>query len=668
MTHRRTIALLIGLYLLVKIVTQVFGDPFGYRGDYYALYPGMIANEIIEYGARDPVYLNRGVPLYAAPIVAGYITVPFFLVLGKSLLTMRLVSLLISTTGFVLTLVFLGRYFRARVGVITALLWIFPPIFFFTYDTLAFEVHEVLVVINALLLLIFYRIIFDRRREWYLFALAGFIGGFGTYYLVNAAFIIPVLLVLLYAVDKRAVLSWNAVILVAAFVIGLIPWVVICQVEFAHRHGAPFHLALGHQIGENLRQLLVRFPRSFFFLERSLYTSEPSDKLDMSRLYPWLSPTLYRGYFSIFMVSFLAMLWRLRRQFARTASSLFSLRREILPDEGLRAIPLLVMPVFFPLLYSFTTGTGSSPIASRYLLPVHPFMFMIMALFLDRLWLARVGSRRLAPLAVAVVAYLTGVFVVSMAPAMDLRNASQLLTTRGYGYHLFYKLSQIKYEPENLDQFLATVKGRRALYKPEMYFGLGYFSTKKAVLSRSLLEEAYVPFYYMSLGRHTRGSKLPILGRPRNEVGDALYGKDSIFYYQGLGTVMDVGQALAASNRDYSEELQRGIHRAAGFRLALDGQWARHLGVSDEALRGEVYRGMGWYYGALLEIPEDSRYTSDLKLSVEWLETAYRTRHSAEWETVRGKARELRSRARQEFQRGVAEGRAAMSQLLAVCE
>ena len=101
---------LILLFLTVKFAMLIFSDFLRYHGDYYELYSGMIANTILENKIYNPAYFTKLPESYGGRIVTGFMTVPFFIIFGKTLFTLRMVTLLFSLSGFALTYSFLKSF------------------------------------------------------------------------------------------------------------------------------------------------------------------------------------------------------------------------------------------------------------------------------------------------------------------------------------------------------------------------------------------------------------------------------------------------------------------------------------------------------------------------------------------------------------------------------
>ena len=654
---------LILLFLSVKFVMLLFGDFFGYQGMYYELYPGMIANGIIENRIFNLAYWNRGASFYGGPIITGLVTVPFFILFGRTLFSLRMTTLIFSLSGFVMTYTLLKSFFNKRTAVIAGILYIFSPILFFMFSSMNYGHHADIIIFNMTVLYLFYKIFFGNKKDKYLFILFGLVSGFGTYFLMSHFIVVLGLLFFWYSFDKGMLFRENFYLFLLFFMIGFSPWIVICHFESILRFGKPLEFVWISQIKHNLPNLLERFSYSFFSLYRSLFSSDVSDKIDMVKLFSWLTPYLYSIYFSIFLISYSLCFWIERHSFAKLFSSVFSFKHCLKPKEISTSLPILIFPIYFMLIYALTTGKGTNEIASRYLMPLYPFIFMIIAIFLDFLW-----QKRLAVISICSIAFLAGIFLFSTIPGLQYRNIFQSFKVRGYGHQLYYKISRLEYKPENMEKFLNEIKGINKSYKPDIYFGLGYYSRKKNKIPITKLEKDYLPFFYISLGYHDKCELTFLKKLKKEELKEILNGRYSIFYFEGVGANVGLNEFDDYIKKAYSQELLYKIHQAAGFSLCLKGRLSSDVKMFDERYMNDVYKGIGWCYGAMKSIPPDYRYVQYLMPTIEWIDRIYQMRYSQEWEYMKVFVERLSEPARKYFYYGVEEGELAMAKLLKVCE
>ena len=663
---------LISLFLTVKLTMLLFGGFFHYKGMYYELLSGMIANGMIENRIFSPVYWSNS--FYGGPVIAGFMAVPFFILFGKTLFSLRMVSLIFSLSGFVMTYAILKNFFNKNTAVIAGILYTFPPILFFALSSMNYGQHADVIIFNMTVLYLFYKIFFKNKKDKHFFILFGLVSGFGTYFLISHFIVVLCLLFFWYAFDKRMFFRGNFYLFLLFFIVGFSPWIIICHFESILRFGKPLEFAWISQVKQNLPSFFERFLDSSIFFYKSLFSSDVSDKIDMVKLFPWLSPQLYRIYFLIFLISYSFCLWIERHSFAKLFFSVFSFKRNAKLEEISPSLPVLIFPISFLLIYALTTGQGTNEAASRYFMPLYPFVFMIIAIFLDFLW-----KKRLSIISICSIIFLTAIFFFSTIPGLQYRNIFQLLKIRGYGYHLYHTLSRLRYKPENTEKFLNGIKDKDRSCKPDIYFGLGYYYSKKHRMPIVELEKDYLPFFYISLGYHNR-YKFSFFEKLKKEDSEEIInGEYNIFYFEGIGASADPNKFADCiknhykfadcTKSHYSQELLCKIHQAAGFSLCLRRMLSSSdIKMFDERYANDVYKGAGWCYGAMNSMPPDYRYVQYLMPAVEWIDNIYQARYSQGWEYMKAFVEKLPESARKYFYDGAEEGEMAMAKLLKVCE
>lgn len=653
---------LILLFLTVKLTMLLFGGFFRYKGMYYELLSGMIANGIIENRIFSPVYWSNS--FYGGPIIAGFMAVPFFILFGKTLFSLRMASLIFSLSGFVMTYAILKEFFNKNTAVITGILYTFPPILFFAISSMNYGQHADVIIFNMTVLYLFYKIFFKNKKGKHLFILLGLVSGFGTYFLISHFIVVLCLLFFWYAFDKRIFFRGNFYLFLLFFIVGFSPWIIICHFESILRFGKPLEFVWISQVKQNLPSFFERFLDNAIFFYKSLFSSDVSDKIDMVKLFPRLNPQLYRIYFSIFLISYSLCLWIERHSFAKLFSSVFSFKRNAKLEEISPSLPVLIFPISFLLIYALTTGQGTNEAASRYFMPLYPFIFMIIAIFLDFLW-----KRRLSIISICFIALLTAIFLFSTIPGLQYRDIFQLLKTRGYGYHLYHTLSRLRYKPENTEKFLNEIESKNRFCKPDIYFGLGYYYSKKHRMPIMELEKDYLPFFYISLGYHKRCEFSFLEKLKREDLKEILTGEYNIFYFEGIGASADPDEFADCAKNHYPQELLCKIHQAAGFSLCLRGMLSSSdINMFDERYANDIYKGIGWCYGAMNSMPPDYRYVQYLMPTIEWMDSIYRMRYSQGWEYMKAFIERLPESAKKYFYDGTEEGWVAMAKLLKVCE
>ncbi len=183
---------------------------------------GLMARHILQGDLPVFFYGQR----YMGAIDA-YLTVPFFLALGPTVLAMRLLQVTLYLGVLVTTYAAALRLSRSRFGAAAAALQIaVPSVLFSTYTTASLGSYVETLLLNNLLLLVGWGILSGERDtpgRWLLAGLLAGIGWWGMALIVVVA--APLALLGLWHFHRR--MPWRRVgLLLAGFVVGALPWII----------------------------------------------------------------------------------------------------------------------------------------------------------------------------------------------------------------------------------------------------------------------------------------------------------------------------------------------------------------------------------------------------------------------------------------------------------
>lgn len=176
-----TIGILILLFLIVWIVSlfAFFYDTFEVR----ERHAGLIAESIINNKLVMPLSNYQYLAEKGDALIAGILTVPFFIIFGTSYISLKLVALFITAIIFVLWLVFVKKYFGYPSMLFFGLIFIFSPPTFTKVSLMTWGFHGQANFYIIMALLLFFHINFDKKvtsTKW-LFWILGLVCGLGLY-------------------------------------------------------------------------------------------------------------------------------------------------------------------------------------------------------------------------------------------------------------------------------------------------------------------------------------------------------------------------------------------------------------------------------------------------------------------------------------------------------
>ncbi len=405
------------------------------------LYRGNIAKELIS-GPILPLFDYQRSEYEGGSLVNGVLAVPFFLLFGETLRSLKLVGLLIGTGVFIIWYLFLDRFFNKKVAVWTSLLFILLPPWWIKFGILSCGSQEQVNLFTISAVFIFYQIFFVKSTKA-LFGLLGVICGFGLFF--HYSFLPMVLTIVLFwfIFDKKLFLKSEFLIFSVAFLAGFAPWIwynlthnfqglIVCDKPLSYwlARNNPFHFFL------RVKDFVtIDLPGAFSF-EDTILKFEPQALLGH-----WL---LARMYYFVFVFSFCALSWLNRRSLVKVVRGIIPLGAfRMLPQDISKEVFLLVFFVVFTLVFSLSGIQSnfnyyeSNVFRYRTTLPVGLFVPTLVAIFLY-------GKRiRFRPFFVpylnfCIMAFLLGLGLISNLNFISkdaLRRASLAGIYRGYSYY-----------------------------------------------------------------------------------------------------------------------------------------------------------------------------------------------------------------------------------------
>ncbi len=250
----RTLTWLAVLFVLWRFVILTFMHP-----RYYFLWPG----EELYRGLFGWLLMqNKDLPLLSllpddygsgGTLTVGFLTSLTFRLLGPTVFALKLVPFFFSFCSMTAWYLLTRKYFNPRVALYTALFQIFSPPRYIAYSLTAMGDHYETVFFMAVTLLLFFKIVIEKREKWIYPALLGLVAGYSLWFAYIFGLTLLACLIFWRMCDpgffKRRVF-WIAVL---GFFAGFSPWFIInlkSNFQGLVIYGIPFweHFSLHHLI------------------------------------------------------------------------------------------------------------------------------------------------------------------------------------------------------------------------------------------------------------------------------------------------------------------------------------------------------------------------------------------------------------------------------------
>ncbi len=378
---------------------------------------GTIARELIQ-GLKMPFFNYRADNYSGGSLVVGIITVPFFLLFGQNIISLKLTAVTFSALILIFFYLFCDKFFNRRVAVIASFLFILSPKIFTVHSLVTMGFHSESILFSLTFIFLFYQIFCAQKISYLYFFLLGLVGGFGLWFTYIFAVTLIVAILFWFNFERKFILKKEFYLFLSGFLIGFSPCL---WFNFTH-----------HFKGLEIIQQILNLKASFLG-----YKSNPTDRLaSVVRELVSKEPrvwdfTLYLNafYFLIFFISFCYLLWRDKKSIAAFFNNVLFLKkyRPLNLKQAKYSLFLIYTIIFWFIYFLVSVGPGE-----RYLIPSFPFIFLIIALFLDSIWHVKIKKVAISLILVAVLIFIG---VVNQAKLFFLHDQfGKGFDCKGYSY------------------------------------------------------------------------------------------------------------------------------------------------------------------------------------------------------------------------------------------
>ena len=582
------------------------------------LYRGTIAREIIH-GPLMPLweYLDYKVEYFpGGTLVVGFLAVPFFLLFGETYIALKLVGLLFALGTFILWYVFLERFFNRKTAVLSSLFFIFCVPFYAKTSLITWGAHPEANFFTALSIFVFYGMFSGKDSPYGLITSKpnmgsslwlGVVCGFGLWFVQTFALTFLFLLLCWYVLDRRFFLKKGFLSFLSGFLIGFSPGIYYGLFYNGSVFEVSGRMPLVNLLSCDLEAILSKLA--------SLLLCELPNSFLFPKIFGLGGAFFSYFYYAFFVISFIGFVWVNRRQFwAIWLRLIYPITLKESPTVSLSKAKegfLLMYPLLFFIAYS-VSGYSVSPapwdnpelwldyIGYRYMIPAMPFIMLILALFITRLW-------RLKWLYGILAGIVLALGIIGNAGIISAHNFGMFFQDKGYSYNIIGDKIGLRITA-GLKGYISRFEWLGKDLKTQFYEGLG------AGIAWRMRDEGIdkITGFFSS--------------EVKEEYHGCLYrGWGSLFspeYPEEFEAALTTAQGIPWEHKQYFYE---GFGRNMGFFDKPDdiSQAFNFIGRVDREYSGSCYAGLGYAIG--FELKNEPEYRGILlkRINAEYLPFVY---------------------------------------------
>lgn len=396
-----------------------------------------------------------------------YLTVPYFLLFGQTVLALRLLQMTLYAGVLVTTYVLAYRVTGSRFGATAAgLLCAIPPVLLGVYTTVTLGNYGEVLLLNNLIWLIGWDIFSgrnDRWQNWFLIGLLGGLGWWGMALVIVA--LAPLMLQGLWRFRKK--MPWKKLsVLIAGFLIGALPWIIGIV---TNAQGV-----IGDLFGERYGAVEASIDSTSTILDRLLSLTVFNLPALFGLRQPWSAEFIALPLGVITTAIYIMALWR-------------GVGRK--KGQTYRQIALVsLISAWGVLLVAFLLTPFGVDLTGRYLLPLYPPLAIIVADWLVTLHREQEQARTWIP---------AGILILVLG--YNLYGNVQVLLHNPPGYTTQFDLiSHIPHDhDEELVAFLAEIDVERGYSNYWITFRFAFLTGEQVLFSPRLPYKSDMSFTYL---------------------------------------------------------------------------------------------------------------------------------------------------------------------------
>ena len=486
---------------------------------------GVAAKEAVK-GASLPLFEYQYLNYSGGTLAVGLMAAPFFLLFGPNYLALKLVPLLFSAAALAVFFLLAYEFFSRRTAIIAGLLYIFSSLSWCGYNFyLGFHGESLFFVFLAVYL--FYKIIFQNKSGAGYYLFFGLTCGFGLYFSYTFLIALAAIGIIWLIQRPRLFLERGFYVCLAAFLLGFSPWF-FYNAAFGFK-GLTDVLPQFSE-GKNYSAPVTWIKLSWYFL-RSLWFNQIF----------WVS-LLDNLFFKFLNAGYTLFYWFCLVYLARTKGG------RLRDFWRCRELILFLFPFILFASCRFY-GEGSEKtwlIEERYLISLFPFIFLTLALALDKLF-SRYRLLRLW----TIRGFAAFVILGAAVYARKIKPGDFAKGLKMPGYSYFYLAETFNYQHPG--DFYRILENISRLSAPEKYETLTLrlvFDLEEPIRPVAIeeylklagcFEERYRPYFYrLLINGLYYNSRLDAreMVQEVEKIAGKVEPRYRPYFYEGMGAVM----------------------------------------------------------------------------------------------------------------------------------
>ncbi len=459
------LAICVLILLGVKLTVLFFPSEMIF-GESAELFRGVLAKQIVSNNRVESFFDYLYNPYAGGSLVISILTVPFFLIFGQTVFSLKLVEVLFSILSLSLIYVILYKNFGKKTALIAAFMFILPCQYFAQRSIMAIGDYCESVFFSFLVIYLFITIITDGRegkhnKIWHPF-LFGLIAGLGIWFHYVVGIALATCLIIWILVERRLFIRKNFLGFLAGFIFGFSPWILFnlnrhfegCIAGRGYIWSHFFRGGILHSISRLFQTFVSTAPNLLMFKNNFLNG--------------FLILFYSRVYYFIFIFAFIGLLFRYRDKIK------LLLARQ-LPDTGaIFVISALLYSVLFMIIYGLyaipTTITGIGFHDYRRFMPMFPFMIIVISVFFAPYLSVKKSKYPVLLFSLPFLAFSYG--ILNSAALFSFGNFGKAFSMPGYSYRLL-GINIADSSLRDIARWVKVIRTESYTYKDQVCYGIG---------------------------------------------------------------------------------------------------------------------------------------------------------------------------------------------------
>ena len=451
-----TLTFLIFAFLVIRITFLLLS--FYFINNHEELYNGTFAHDFINnpklffnYPALPLSY--QYMPFAGGTLVVSLLATPFFFIFGSSIFSLKLLSLFISIITFIIFFLLLEKFFSLKAALIFGILSAISPPYPVIMSLILWGNHYESILLSALLIFLMFHYWTRNKKENYRYLIfSGLVAGFGIYF-DYIFFITVVTVITFHFLYNRGTLNKKEMLLSPiSILIGLIPW--FFSIIFFKLDNLTIYQLLkanfspDYLIKKFLNLVVLDIPNFFWIKEFHLFRINVFSNI----------------YYLLFLISFFYFLFTGIRSY---------LKFRLLPKEFLFVVYIILFSIIFT-LSKFTTSDTLLELnlnlhpfriyRYRFLVPLYPFIIILISLFLAKL--------KKHIVFIPITAALLIISLASYSDYLSTKTIGECFIYKGYSYNILSEKLASNYSLKKCSEIISNLPKE---YRLKLYKGLGFY-------------------------------------------------------------------------------------------------------------------------------------------------------------------------------------------------